>query len=234
MTSAEGYTRALASPTIASRWRALSVSGSATARTLTLGSTLCIEAIIAAARCPSPITASLVTQTPPTPDAAYPLRLGRERSPGAASIVSELLPGGFESAVHDHHDREAVFVGAILVYGVAIGQPAHNPFALQRRVVSVALPQRDDGQQFVEDFGQLGHGRLLLLLVETRGSLDDHLLQVHLPERLRLLRHIVRDTAARGVHVIRQQWILEGIDRMRLSLAPRLDAHLELAVLYPW
>jgi hypothetical protein len=55
---------------LAGRRRALSVAGSATARTLTPVSTACIEAIIAVARYPSPITASLVTPLDQTPIAA--------------------------------------------------------------------------------------------------------------------------------------------------------------------
>src|SRR5215211_1647556 len=200
MASVEGYIRASAraGSTITSRRRALPISGSATAQILTPGSTICIEAIIAAARCPSPITASLVM-----PGGSDTARSWCCVSSQTVPIVSELLPGGFEGAVHDHHDREAVFVGTVLVDGVAIRQPAHDPFPFQRRVVSVALPERDDGQQFVEDFGQLGHGRLLLPHVEARGSLDDQLLQVHFTEGFRILRQIVGHPTARRGHVIR-------------------------------
>src|SRR5215210_8624786 len=99
MASAERYTRAPPCPTSSNRRRTLSSSGSATAPILTPGSAACIERTIAVARCPSPITASLVTpllpdQIPPCTrhiPSAYPTPEERERGLYPSHIISGLL-----------------------------------------------------------------------------------------------------------------------------------------------
>src|SRR5256885_10187937 len=85
-----------------------------------------------------------------------------------------------ETSVHDPVDREVVYAERVLVDRVAVRLPALHAFLVVHRVISIALPYRDDWEEIVERQRYLCDGVLLLVRVESLAHLDDQSLEIHI------------------------------------------------------